>query len=656
MARHHWHLLSLFLALSLLNCVTQPTTSAPKRPTDIIIADFEQGHFVGFSAQGIAFGSGPQFQAETASTPVSGFVGQGFASSHMRGVKSATGALHSEIFQIERPYINFLAGGLHDPTTLSIRLLVDNKVVKESSGNAGEGFQVEALTWFFWDVRAFLGRPARIEIIDDNIEANGYLLVDHLVMSARPPTRRDQAPALIDSAGQATLRLAEQFTHLQERPIFHLTPEAGWMGSPAAAVHHNGVSHLFFQHNPYAAMPGDTYWGHTFSVDGEHWERAPAALAPAYDDGESHCLSGSAVTRPDGKLHLFYSSVGPRPVQIWNAVSTDAAATTYEKTRGKLTFGSGPGGATPLVQERDPFVFRIKDVWFLIVGGKNPQGKGAVALYRSSDLQTWQFVGVPFTAAEGPIEAPLFFSLDGRWVLVYSDSQRVRYATGNFDVDSAAFQVQQSGTLDQGTQASGKKWFFQAPRMFVPSDGKPLLMGQLDLTSAGSAWRGVVSVPRSLSLLPDGTLLQWPVASLSSLRLEGLRIAEQHLKEAAMRLDSIAADAFDLSLGLALGDARRAGLKLRRSRNGGRATIVGFDGQKLLIDDQVVPLPKASTAISLRILVDRGAIEIFVNNGELVISRPLRARPDETGFELFSAGGEAVFSNLELHPMGSIWR
>jgi beta-fructofuranosidase len=650
------HLRLALLAAGLLGCAATPPPGKPQGPADVIIADFEQGHFVGFSAQGLGFGAGPQFSTETGSNPIQGFVGQGFASSWIRGLPSVTGALRSDTFAIERSYINFLAGGLYDPTTVAIRLLVDDKVVRESSGNAGDGFQVAALTWFFWDVREFLHRPARIEIIDDNSAPSGYVLVDEIVMSARPPARRDQSRTLKASAEEARTRLSEQFVDRDQRPVFHLMPTAGWMGNPTAAIHHNGVSHLFFQHNPYAATPGDTYWGHIRTTDGVRWERDPDALAPAYDEGESQCLSGSAITQLDGKLRLFYSSVGPRPLQVWTALAADADAKIFEKSRDKPAFAGGARGTSPLSSERDPYVFRIRDSWYLVVGGKNQESKGAVALYRSSDLKTWQFVGIPFSTTEGPLQAPMFLPLDGRWVLFHSDRQRARYATGALDLETGVFQVQHTGMVDEGMASSGKTAVFQAPRLLTPLDGKSLLIGQLDVASADQSWRGALSVARSLSLHSDGTLLQRPAETLANLRSEGLRIAEQRLKESAMRLDGVSADAFDLSVTLTLGDARRAGLKMRRSRDGGRAVIVGFDGQKLLVDDQVVALSQASPTISLRILVDRGVMEIFINEGDLVISRTLRAKPDETGFELFSAGGEAVFSNLEIHPMGSIWR
>jgi len=656
MARTNQYLRVGILASGLLGCAAAPLPSKAKGPADIIIADFEQARFVGFSAQGLGFGVGPQFSTETGSNPIGGFVGQGFASSRIHGLSSATGTLRSDLFAIERSYINFLAGGLYAPTTVAIRLLVDDIVVRESSGNAGDGFQVAALTWFFWDVREFLHRPARIEIVDDNTEPSGYVLVDHVVMSSRPPARRDQSRTLIASAEEATTRLSGRFGDRDQRPVFHLMPAAGWMGNPTAAVHHNTISHIFFQHNPYAATPGDTYWGHLRTADGVHWERDPDALAPAYDDGESQCLSGSAVPEQDGRLRLFYSSVGPRPLQVWTALAADVDAKIFDKSRENPAFTTGARGASPLSNERDPFVFRFKDSWYLVVGGKNQENKGAVALYRSSDLKTWQFVGIPFETTEGPLESPMFLPLDGRWVLFHSDRQRARYATGALDLETGMFQVQHVGLLDHGMTSSGKVAVFQAPRLLTNSEGKSFLIGQLDIVSADRAWRGALSAARSMSIHPDGTLLQRPAETLVNLRSEGLRIAEQRLKESAMRLDSVSAEAFDLSVTLTLGDARRAGLKMRRSPDGGRAVIVGFDGQKLLVDEQVVALPQTSPTISLRILVDRGVMEIFVNDGDLIISRAQRAKPDETGFELFSAGREAVFSNLQIHPMGSIWR
>ena len=45
------------------------------------------------------------------------------------------------------------------------------------------------------------------------------------------------------------------------RPLFHLTPYAGWMNDPNGFSFYQGRYHLFYQYNPY-----DTKW------DDMHWE------------------------------------------------------------------------------------------------------------------------------------------------------------------------------------------------------------------------------------------------------------------------------------------------------------------------------------------------------------------------------------------------
>ncbi|MES3020195.1 MAG: GH32 C-terminal domain-containing protein [Pseudomonadota bacterium] len=67
----------------------------------------------------------------------------------------------------------------------SVKLLVDGKVVRSATGD-----NAESLAWNSWNVAAFLGRQAQIQIVDRNSGGWGHILVDHIVFSDQ---RKDSA-------------------------------------------------------------------------------------------------------------------------------------------------------------------------------------------------------------------------------------------------------------------------------------------------------------------------------------------------------------------------------------------------------------------------------------------------------------------------------
>ena len=110
---------------------------------------------------------------------------------------------------------------------------------------------------------------------------------------------------------RATAHVMEQHEKIKDHPLrqkYHFEVPAGWCNDPNGFSVFRGKYHLFYQHNPYMAEPGDyrAYWGHAISENLVDWEYLPIVLAPvdAYD--KAGCWSGCALELED-KMYIMYT-------------------------------------------------------------------------------------------------------------------------------------------------------------------------------------------------------------------------------------------------------------------------------------------------------------------------------------------------------------
>ncbi len=154
---------------------------------DVVIADFEQPTYELWVTTGTAFGPGPAQGTLPNQNPVSGYSGSGLVNSYY-GTDTSTGTLTSPPFIITKPFINFLIGGGSIPGQECMNLIISNVVVKTATGGNSEALATQQ-----WDVSAYLGQTARIQIVDSATGGWGHVCVDQITFSdtALPSLSRD---------------------------------------------------------------------------------------------------------------------------------------------------------------------------------------------------------------------------------------------------------------------------------------------------------------------------------------------------------------------------------------------------------------------------------------------------------------------------------
>jgi sucrose-6-phosphate hydrolase SacC (GH32 family) len=171
---------SAAMAAILWMCLARTASAAD----DILIADFEGDSYGGWKTTGEAFGPGPARGTLPGQMEVTGYLGKGLVNSYYKG-DGSTGTLTSPSFTIRRKYINFLIGGGMHPGRTCINLLVGGKVVRTATGPNGQPGGSERLDWYSWDVRAFAGKEAIIQIVDQETGGWGHINIDHILQSDR---------------------------------------------------------------------------------------------------------------------------------------------------------------------------------------------------------------------------------------------------------------------------------------------------------------------------------------------------------------------------------------------------------------------------------------------------------------------------------------
>ena len=142
-----------------------------------VFEDFEQANYNSWTVEGTAFSTTPANGTLPGQMNVSGYLGDYLVNSFNDG-DASTGKLTSKKFVIGKKFINFLIAGGNHPGNTCINLIVNDAVVKTATGDNSE-----QLKWFGWDVTAFKGDTAKIEIVDNSTGSWGHINIDQIMFS-----------------------------------------------------------------------------------------------------------------------------------------------------------------------------------------------------------------------------------------------------------------------------------------------------------------------------------------------------------------------------------------------------------------------------------------------------------------------------------------
>lgn len=137
---------------------------------------FEGDGYGDWKIEGTAFGLAPSGERiDGLNGDLSGYAQESLACS-AHGGDAAKGSLTSPEFKLVEPYICFLLAGGNHPGKTAAQLLIDGKVVRESTGENSLQCKTKV-----WDVAEFKGKTARIRLLDDESGSWGMIAADHFI-------------------------------------------------------------------------------------------------------------------------------------------------------------------------------------------------------------------------------------------------------------------------------------------------------------------------------------------------------------------------------------------------------------------------------------------------------------------------------------------
>ena len=418
--------------------------------------------------------------------------------------------------------------------------------------------------------------------------------------------------------------------------ILHLRAPGNWINDPNGFIYYKGEYHLFYQHFPYAPRWGTMHWGHAVSRDLVHWQHLGVALFPTKDYDQNGVFSGSALEL-DSRMHLYYSAVRytqPKPEDIHIAEGD-----RFETSQAMVVSPDGrhfdnwtdKQQIIPVITDpdqgdrkntRDPKVWKEGSSYRMVLGSTCGGTMGRVLFYRSEDALTWTYANQYAAPELGRIlecpdlakleEGYLFFgspmgiTADG---LAYSD--QAMYARAEFEPESCRMTLTEPlSFLDYGLD-------LYAPQSTLDEAGRRVVVGWMrmpqpapDFGDGRGPWNGMMSLPRVVKVR-EGRVC-FPVhPNVSACFTKSVSDLSPLADHRPVRLQTTLREGDCLNLG-------GYRIRMRDGQVEGDRSDVFAGLSQVRLTARSPRLPEGSCRLD--IFVDPNLIEIFVNEGQYVLS------------------------------------
>ena len=502
---------------------------------------------------------------------------------------------------------------------------------------------------------------------------------------------------------------SNEFPNDKFRPQIHFSPKEAWMNDPNGMVYYDGEYHLFYQYYPDSTVWGPMHWGHAVSPDMVHWEHLPIAL---YPDELGYIFSGSAVIDWNNTSGL-QNGEHPPMIAIFThhepvGASQDdndtyqyqSIAFSNDKGRTWTKYEGNPVVPNPGIKDfRDPKVTwnEKSGEWLMVFAALD-----RVKFYTSPNLIDWTFqsdFGVNDGSHGGVWECPDLFELpvegtdETKWVLLLSinpggpnGGSATQYFVGDFDGKTFTniHYPEMTQWLDWGPDNYAGVTWGDIPK----EETRRLFLGWMGNWNYAQVvptekWRSAMTIPRTLHLTKNTetgvySVASRPVKELES--IEGEKISFQGKTIDTGSLFNITEgngkkinSPFKSVMNIDLSEGSRKFKLVLDNPETKEEFILRFDGDKVygdrgksgIIDfadnfaheDAYAELGEMLNGNSLKIeiYVDESSIEVFLNDGAVVMTEIFFPTKGYTRAYLMSEDQALPIEGVTSTQLKSIW-
>ena len=418
---------------------------------------------------------------------------------------------------------------------------------------------------------------------------------------------------------------------------FHLEMPFGLINDPNGLTKLGDTYHIFFQWNPLGVVHKNKCWAHTTTKDFINYTTPELSLWPTDVHDKDGCYSGCGLTE-NGTVRVLYTCNSKDPNNIrTSAQRFGTLLGDGHVEKDDIIIPDNPSGYT--AHFRDPNVFTVDGVRYLVIGVQRKNETGTALVYREAgEGDQWDLLGelkTDYKKFGYMWECPGLVKFDDDyWALIFSPQGleeeefqyqnifQAGYIAGRLSLDSLELIHGKFEELDKGFD-------FYAPQVFNGLD-KNIMLGWMGMPdkddeypTGDEGWKFSLTMPRMLTL-KQGRIFSQPAEEMKELRKDSIDINDS----AATAITKQLSAGSESDLKFKLNDAKQISLTLKY---GDEQTDITFDKktQAVTIDRSGMKLGGrgkrrfkvyADKTFNVQLFVDRTAIEVFFQDGEQAAS------------------------------------